>query len=225
MADEFPSLSGFFSFFSQKGLLRVKEIGKNKAFSSPLAEEMLKNVGWQSGETWCASLVKAVYLQCFPFDREWILQNLGKGAYVNFTTVDNLNNRGDKKYIVVKTSSPQVGDIAVWRKGSTVFGHTGIVTEVISAIKVKTVEGNTSEQNVRDGDGIYENTRNVAIGAKLGDVTFKGYIRRNFTQAEKDTLVWDEVNLCYYFKGKEKQASDFDSAGNIGTGLGDYFNH
>lgn len=193
-------LLGIVNFFQQRAFVGIKEIGKNKAFSDALFEQMMKDVGWRSGEAWCAALVKAVYMACFPFDRDWLSKNLGKGAYINFKTVIGLNSVGDKKYIAIRQPDPRVGDIACWQNGNTEFGHTGIVSEVITNTSIMCIEGNTSQAGVRDGDGVYENRRNAAIGASLGGLIFRGYIRRNFTADELERLKWDNNSLSYYLQ-------------------------
>lgn len=183
-----------YDFLVGKGLTGVKEIGKDKAFTSAVFQQMMKTVGWVSGLYWCMFYVKAVFYQLYSFDREWLNKNFTGGTINNWNTVVRLNKAGDKRYIAIQENSPQVGDIIILqsttRKGG---GHAGLVLEVIDNVTVKTIEGNTSEQGVRSGQGVFQLKRTLEVGKVRGSFKFIGYIRRNFTEDEQNRLRWDET--------------------------------
>lgn len=51
---------------------------------------------------------------------------------------------------------PQKGEVVIWQKGKTAFGHAGIVTENWKETKGQTIQANTNKSaESRDGNGIY----------------------------------------------------------------------
>lgn len=65
----------------------------------------------------------------------------------------------------VLTTAPAVGDLfALWEPALTPprFGHTGIVTAVLSGGRFQTVEGNTNPDGSREGYGVFVRRRSAA---------------------------------------------------------------
>lgn len=152
----------------------IKEIGNNQSFSDPAFQQMMKTVGWRNGESWCAYLVKAVYLKAFPKKAaalEKILspstQQTLKNAREYPELLKVLDQSGDKA---------QVGDMVIWRSTKNpALGHTGIVES--KKDNGWTVEGNTSLQGVREGQGVEHLKRKLEIGAVMGDLELIAFIR------------------------------------------------
>jgi hypothetical protein len=146
-------------------------------------------------------------MQLFSFDRDWIAKNIGGGAVDNLYVISNLNKKGDKRYIAIKTNEmPQVGD--VFCQGVSGKGHTGIIVEVLGQSgkgwSCKTIEGNTSDEGVREGYRTKYLTRTLQVGVagKGSTKVLQGYWRRNFTQEEIDNIYYDEVQGTYVMKAK-----------------------
>ena len=76
----------------------------------------------------------------------------------------------------MKFPTPQAGDLIIWRHGGTSSGHVGLVTKVLDAHSVETIEGNTSSAShvERNGDGVYVKTRSLA---GQGDMRVVGFVR------------------------------------------------
>jgi hypothetical protein len=198
-----PILSFFNPFLKKKGFDAVIERfvkgAENKGFTNAAFQSMIKKVGWKSGEAWCAYYVKLVMMQFYSFDRNWLNKNLSGSAAGNFYAVQRLNRSGDTRYIIVTTNTPQVGDIVCWGRAGR--GHTGIVTEVINNNKIKSIEGNTSLDGKREGDGVRVLSRTVRVGSNNSEgLVLLGYIRRNFTEEEKKKLYFDEQEQTLKFK-------------------------
>jgi hypothetical protein len=190
----------------EKIVPKLKQLYANKGFVDASFEATMKAVGWRDGQPWCAYYVKLVLMQLYSFDREWLSKNIGGGAVDNLYIVNNLNNRGDKRYIAItKNEKPQVGD--VFCQGVSGNGHTGIIVEVLgqsgNAWDVKTIEGNTSEKGVREGyRTLYLNrTLQVGVASKGGSKVLKGYWRRNFTEQELQDIIYDESQGTFVKKG------------------------
>lgn len=207
-----PILGYFTPFVSKKGYNQIQEVvskSSNKGFTDASWEAMMKQVGWVSGQAWCAYFVKLVYMQFFSFDRQWLSKNITGSAAGNMERVIALNKMGDKRYIAVLTDTPQVGDIGV--QGVKGDGHTFIVTQVNSPTSVRTIEGNTNARGSREGDRVLELNRNVSVGKILKGSSrrFVGYIRRNFTEEELKNLSFDENQQTLVMGGTYNPLSPF----------------
>jgi hypothetical protein len=193
-----PLLTVFNPFLTSKSfrgqMERVVKGGKNVGFVDASFQSMMKAVGWKGGEAWCMYFCKLVYMQFFSFDREFLAKNFSGSTGGTLQNIINLNAKGDKRYIFIKSNTPQIGDIICLQ------GHVGLVQEVISPTIVKTIEGNTNLKGVREGEGVTENTRTLIVGKSSFGQMFKGYIRRNFTQDELNKLYFDETEKTLKFK-------------------------
>lgn len=215
-----PLLSTTFpSFVQAKGFLQERERAikgsyKNYGFVNAAFEAMMRQVNWKGGEAWCGYFVKIVYMQMYSFDRAWLAKYITGSANGNLKTVTRLNKAGDNKYSAIYTDTPQVADIFVLELGRSGSGHTGIITDVLGTnsegfVKVRTLEGNTSLSGNREGEGVFQLTRELKIGelsrpiAKKEPKTMRGYIRRNFTQAEMDNLTYDNGQQTFVFKSEQ----------------------
>jgi hypothetical protein len=192
-----PLLTVFNPFLTSKSfrgqMERVVRGGKNVGFVDASFQSMMKAVGWKGGEAWCMYFCKLVYMQFFSFDREFLAKNFSGSTGGTLQNVINLNAKGDKRYIFIKSNTPQIGDIICLQ------GHVGLVQEVISPTVVKTIEGNTNLKGVREGEGVSENTRTLIVGKSSFGQIFKGYIRRNFSQDELNKLYFDETEKTLKF--------------------------
>lgn len=189
-----PLLMFLGGFLGSKGLDKIEEVvskAQNKGFTDAAFQAMMKDVGWKSGEAWCAYYVKIVLMQFYSFDRDYINKVMTGSAAGNYYAIKNLNARNDKRYIIINSDAPQVGDVVVW--GIVGRGHTGIVTEVINKNSIRSIEGNTSLSGAREGDGVRTLKRNVKVGANSSEgLKLLGYIRRNFSKTELDNLYFDD---------------------------------
>jgi len=134
-----------------KSYLGVREEGRNN--KGKQVEEFQKAVdGKASGEAWCMAFVQFCLKK---LESEFNFLSPVHNAEHCLTVWNNTPN-------YLKSSTPNVGSIAIWRHGDTTNGHTGIVTGIDMNKKIfYTVEGNTkgtSDIN-REGDGVYECNR------------------------------------------------------------------
>jgi hypothetical protein len=185
---------------------QYEKVGNNIGFVNASFQAMIKSVGWVGGQAWCAYYVKLVFMQMYSFDRVWLSKNISGLAMGNLATIENLNKQGDNRYIAFRTNDVQVGDVFCMQYPSG-GGHTGIVTEILGAsgsgFKVKTIEGNTGASGTREGDKTMPLTRTLTIGKDTMGGILKGYWRRNFTDAEREQLRYDEQQGTFVFNGQE----------------------
>lgn len=150
----------------------ITEIGNNQGFSNAVFQQMMKTVGWTSGETWCMYLVKAVYLAAYPGKAAAIAkvltpstQQSWKNAKAHPELFKVLDQPDDK---------PQVGDIVIWQSTKNAsLGHAGILVHKPNT----TVEGNTSLQGVRDGQGVERMQRKLVPKNVEGTLKLLGFLR------------------------------------------------
>jgi CHAP domain-containing protein len=141
-----------------------KEKPGNLGFQDPKHEKELLAVGWQPGWAWCAGQVEAWVWKAFPQKKEAV-----KGLFVPsaVNTFRNLVKAGYKSSMI-----PTVGAIVFWQKmdeGKALWqGHTGVVCEVLDDTNFKSIEGNTSNNGSRNGDGVYMLSRKVKPDVQNG---------------------------------------------------------
>lgn len=157
----------------------IKEIGFNKAFSNEVFQNMLKNVGWNSGEAWCMYFAKAIHYEVYK-DKPQVQEKIKK--ILTGSTQQSFNNaQNDKTGTYTTTTSPKVGDIAIWQnKYDLSKGHAGVVAQV-NRDTITTIEGNTGDRNVSEGDLVAKKQRPKQINQPLGsgsNLILRGYIRK-----------------------------------------------
>lgn len=190
----FLDAKGFSNQFEKQVKNRI-----NVGFVDTAFEQMMKSVGWQSSQAWCAYYVKLVLMNLFSFDKAWLSKTLGGGAVQNYENVQNSNKIGDKRYIAFTKGKLQVGDIfCLGIKGD---GHTGIIVEILDEEKnyCQTIEGNTTSKGAREGDKVKKLKRYLVVGRLSGDKKVTGFYRRNFTEEELKKIRFDETKQTYVF--------------------------
>ena len=156
----------------------VKEIGENQAFGSDVFQAMMKAVGWKSSEQWCMYFAKAVHTEAFkdnPTELAKINKILNGSTQLSYDFAKN-----DKSGTYTVSTTPKKGDILIFRNTVTGKGHAGIVTNVNSNKTVSTIEGNTSDSNIANGEYVAKKVRPSTIGAKLpnSNLVVRGFIRK-----------------------------------------------
>lgn len=176
-------VTGAFLFISWKrrGLnnaidyIDTQEIGNNQGWSDKVFEQMMKDVGWRTGESWCMYFVKAVMLGAYPGKADKIKKILTPSTQQSWKNAI----ADDSVFKVIDSGSPKPGDIIIWqstKNGS--LGHTGIVWKK-SGDKWITVEGNSSFDGDRDGQGVVKGLRTLKVGAIEPNSSLKvlGFLR------------------------------------------------
>ena len=156
----------------------VRELGNNREFGNAVFQSMLKNVGWKGYDQWCMYFAKAVHYQVYKGDRDAINKILTGNTQDSFNRVKK-DSTGT--YQAIETGAPKMGDIAIWqRTNSPGTGHAGIVVKVNSDGTMNTIEGNTSDKSISDGDTVARKVRPSTIGKTIPGSTLKlrGFIRK-----------------------------------------------
>ena len=138
---------------------------------------MLKHVGWLGGQAWCMYFAKAVHYEAYK-DKPQVQAKI-KRILTGATQESYVNAKNDKTGTYTVTTNPKAGDIIIFQNRLTpAYGHAGVVTEV-GKDYVKTIEGNTSDRSIADGDTVARKKRPIKIGAGIGDNLYlRGFIRK-----------------------------------------------
>ena len=128
-------------------------------------------------------------------------ENTAKKGEENTAT----NNSECKRYVVSNVSnsvnvrstpSTSLKEITTLNKNSVVSAKPSSV----NGWNVKTIEGNTSTEGVREGFKTQYLTRTLEIGKASKGKIFHGYWKRNFTEQEFSQIVYDEEKDTFVMK-------------------------
>ncbi len=141
------------TYLIAKGFIGTKEVGNNGGY---WIERFQKITRSPKGAQWCASFVN------FCLDSAGVrgLPFTGSGLARHFVSRNKTTKATD---VLTKNIELPPGTIIVWRRGTTPFGHAGIV-EKWKGKSGTTVEGNTSsgkKGSQHDGDGVWRRTRTI----------------------------------------------------------------
>lgn len=155
-----------------------REKPNNSGFQNIEFQKKMEEVGWDSGEAWCASFAKLVWLEAYKNSPERIAEIeklFSKSAtktYQNFDESDWKTQNPDGTPIL----APQEGALVVWRMGNTWAGHIGIVCKVISKTEFETIEGNTNDAGGREGIEVAHKRRFVTRTFSTTGLNLLGFI-------------------------------------------------
>jgi hypothetical protein len=156
----------------------VEEIGDNQSFANATFQSMMNQVGWHSSDQWCMYFAKAIHYNVFknnPTEQSKINKVLGGSSQQSFVNVKN-----DQSGTYTTSNTPKVGDIIIFQhKNTPSKGHAGVVVKVNNDNSVTTIEGNTSDKSISDGDLVAKKNRTSIIGKSIGgDLVLRGFIRK-----------------------------------------------
>lgn len=156
--------------------LYVRELTNNN--DAPEIDMFLAYLGLPKGLSWCATYV--VYVHKEAADSLQIKNPLPK--YARVATLWEMTQENELRYKTFDAEEVLSGeerlnkaDIPIWesnniKKVKNFNGHTGLVRYQISQDKFATIEGNTTpgdKGNQREGGGVYERERKLAIGSSF----------------------------------------------------------
>lgn len=144
--DEIPSNSKLQEIYTSFIGIREKT-GNN---DGPEVEMFLRSVGLGKGYAWCAAFVKYCMLEAGIKSAEKM-----NGMALS---CENKKNMVFQKGIHLKEAMP--GDVfTLYYARLGRIGHTGFFDKEINSSIFESVEGNTNNQNSREGDGVYRRKR------------------------------------------------------------------
>ena len=157
----------------------ISEKGVNISFSDAVFEDMMRKVGWKSGEEWCMYFVKAIHLQSFPQKKDLINKILTGSTQRSWK---NAKADTTNTYKIITEGKPKLGDIAIWQRvDAPDKGHAGIVTKS-GTNTFKTIEGNTNAAGSSAGNRVAIKDRPLKYNEQIPGSKLKllGFIRKKF---------------------------------------------
>jgi len=140
------------------------EHGKNRG---PEVERFLASVGLAPGNPWCAAFVSYCLAVAEPSP---VWPETRSGLATRFISRYSIK----ASHVLLGIRTPEPGDLVVFKRGTTIFGHIGIVRSWSGRCGV-TIEGNTSagvRGSQREGDGVYVRDRCIRPGDYFRIVSF-----------------------------------------------------
>lgn len=137
-------------------------IKETKYNAGPMVELLQETVGTAEKESWCLSFVMTAL--AYAEKKTGIKSQIA--ATEHCMTCWNESPKSCR----VK-SVPAPGAIVIWRHGNTSSGHTGVMV-AWQGNKFNSVEGNTSDASMRDGDGVFFKTRSSTATGSMKVVGF-----------------------------------------------------
>lgn len=123
----------------------VREVGNN---GGEIVGQYQKTTGNRSGDSWCASFVKWVYLQC------------GINLPINGAAKSCFNKNGLIYYQNKFLEEPRPGDIfTIYSTSEKRICHTGLYRGYYNSRIYTTIEGNTNDNGSSNGIGVFKRLR------------------------------------------------------------------
>lgn len=143
---------------------------KSNRNDGPMVELIQETIGSHNNEAWCMAFMQTCLAYCEEVTG--IISPLAASEHC-LTTWAKSPIEQRVKY------RPLAGAIVIWQHGKSSNGHTGMVLDCDGKI-FHSIEGNTTGGNspegevVRDGGGVYYNTRSMKGN---GAMRVKGYLK------------------------------------------------
>lgn len=147
----------------------TEKTGKN---DGPEVEMFLKSVGLKKGAQWCAAFVSYNLIAAKNVKEPTVRSGLAR-SFVTKKSIKAVD-------VLRKIKKIPIGSLVIWRKGTSISGHIGILNKDWIGEKGSTVEGNTSSGTAGsqyDGGGVYARTRKIepANYFRITDFTLVAY--------------------------------------------------
>lgn len=139
----------------------IKEQGGNNR--GPMVELMQKTIEGADREPWCMAFVQT----CLAYAE----LRTGKKSPIVATEHCMTAWRNSPQEQRVKTH-PLKYAIIIWNYDGTDSGHTGVIIENNRQSYLQSVEGNTGDESMRDGDGVFYKKRDWIRTGSLRRVGF-----------------------------------------------------
>ena len=171
-----------------------QEVRGNKGFKVKWFQKLMERMGWKKGQPWCAYLVEAVWKEAygkFSADMTSELDKLFSASAVQTFKNFNDSNRWHTSEI------PVAGALAVWRyykNGKPTWrGHIGVVEEMLSDNKIKTIDGNTNDGKSREGYIVAPVERVVDFEPKDSGLVMMGFIHPRLLFEKRQTTDYKKI--------------------------------
>lgn len=147
----------------------------NRGFIDAIFEKKMRNIGWKTGESWCAYFAELVIREAAAAVGREDIRKVAE-VHCSGSSLLTLQELEDTREFT-RHKNPQPGDIVIFRMGKSQAGHTGIVVAVEPNGWFRSVEGNTGRQGERDGTVVGEKRRLLNQAFKPRGLNIVGFLR------------------------------------------------
>lgn len=146
--------------YAAEACVGIREEGGNNR--GPMVSLIQDTVDGPDHVAWCMSFVQT----CIAYAevKTGVKSPVAVSEHCLTTWVNTPKSQRVKVY-------PARGAIIIWQHGTSQAGHTGFFLEGTTT-KMSTVEGNTGDANMREGDGIYKRERSLKANGSMRVVGF-----------------------------------------------------
>lgn len=156
----------------------IREKAGNSGWNDKVFEQRMKNVGWSTGQAWCAYFAELCVLEWARLNkREDIVKLATKlfsggstATYKNMEIYAKANPDGIVK--VSKRFKPNC--VGIYRQGNGWQGHTVIPISENADLSTPTYEGNANAAGGREGIEVAKRKRNPTDKYKSNGLNFVG---------------------------------------------------
>lgn len=167
-----------------KQYLGKTEKPNNSGFNDAKFETKMKEVGWSTGQAWCAYFAELCVIEWAkaikrPDIAKVATQIFSGSSTATFKNAD-LYAKANPNGVVKISKMPLANSVAIYRYGYGWQGHTAIVQSVASvppAMRVTNIEGNTNDVGGREGYIVARKTRNHYAPNSEKGLNIVGYIQ------------------------------------------------
>ena len=147
-----------------------EEVKGNQGFKDQVFENLMKKIGWELGDAWCAYFVELA----------WFMSGISEDDLFSGGAVKTWNNF-DKSEDYTCNQIPEVGSIMIMQRYKNGLpdwrGHAGVVV-AIQGGQIVTVEGNTNSKGGREGIEVALKIRALNVDNNHG-LRMRGFIHPN----------------------------------------------
>ena len=166
-----------------KQYLGKTEKPNNSGFSDAKFEAKMKEVGWATGQAWCAYFAELCVIEWAkaikrPDIVKVATQIFSGSSTATFKNAD-LYAKANPSGIVRVSKTPVPNSVAIYRYGNGWQGHTAICTAcniMVADVPVYNIEGNTNDVGGREGYIVARKTRKHKAPYTAKGLNIVGYI-------------------------------------------------
>lgn len=148
-----------------------KEKGANNSgFENEWFEDLLRSVGWTSGQEWCGYAQMAVLKGLIDEDKYKLLSPSVNQTYMNFKKAipESLVKEPKAGYLVL---------FSLYKDGNITWkGHIGLVTSIVDDITFRSAEGNGNSKGGSRGDEFVNIARKVDFSPKKNGLVLRSFV-------------------------------------------------
>lgn len=156
----------------------------NSGFNDAKLEAKMKEVGWATGQAWCAYFAELCVIEWATANKRSDIVKVAKQIFSGSSTATfknaDLYAKANPNGVVKISKTPLANSVAIYRYGNGWQGHTAICTGADvtkDGFPVVNIEGNTNDQGGREGYIVARKIRKHKAPYSAKGLNIIGYIQ------------------------------------------------